>query len=86
MPSALKVKLNLIEDICNNCLNLSRYRLSIDIEPIWYLVHMLQAFQVSKFHSFWHTKPHDPIKSLNCRINGCLKAIYFVRKDTKWVL
>jgi hypothetical protein len=56
------------------------------IEPIWYLVYMLQAFQVSRFHSFWYAKPHDPIKSLNCRINGCLKAIYFVRKDTKWVL
>jgi|GEM_PF-3542815 len=56
------------------------------IETIWYLKHILKAFQVSRFHLFWYTKPHDLIKSLNCRINGYLKAIYFVRKDTKRVL
>ena len=62
------------------------FRLGLYIEPIWYLAYMLQAFQVSRFRPFWYTKPHDPIKSLNCRINGGLKAIYFVQKDTKWVL
>jgi len=51
------------------------------IKPIWDLVYMLQAFQVSRFHPFWHIKFYDPIKSLNFRINGCLKAIYFVQKD-----
>ena len=63
-----------------------RIFLKLFIEPIWYLAYMLQAFQVSRFRPFWYTKPHDPIKSLNCRINGGLKAIYFVQKDTKWVL
>ena len=47
---------------------------------------MLQASQMSRFHPFWHTELPNLTKLLNCRINGCLKAISLVQKYTKWIL
>ncbi len=45
-----------------------------------------KPFRCLGFIRFGIQNPVILIKSLNCQINGCLKAIYFVRKDTKWVL